>query len=121
MTQTASVKSPYIYAEDNWIDDMELANAYVLSKDNMPVHKEIIKKTLMDYANAEPITPGLVQIQLNITNGIPLLILDIMSWPNNYKENREILSLVITKKAFNGFGTKPNQMLLPRYSFHLVQ
>ncbi|MGB5028854.1 MAG: glycoside hydrolase family 9 protein, partial [Chitinophagaceae bacterium] len=59
VTQTASVKSPYIYAEDNWIDDMELANAYVLSKDNMPVHKEIIKKTLMDYANAEPITPWL--------------------------------------------------------------
>lgn len=59
VTQTASVKSPYIYAEDNWVDDMELANAYVLSKDNMPVHKEIIKKTLMDYANAEPITPWL--------------------------------------------------------------
>ena len=25
VTQTASVKSPYIYAEDNWTDDMELA------------------------------------------------------------------------------------------------
>src|SRR5690606_38311134 len=24
-TQTASVASPYIYAEDNWMDDMELA------------------------------------------------------------------------------------------------
>ncbi len=24
-TQTASVRSPYIYAEDNWVDDMELA------------------------------------------------------------------------------------------------
>nr|MBA3675101.1 glycoside hydrolase family 9 protein [Chitinophagaceae bacterium] len=27
VTQTASVKSPYIYAEDNWTDDMELAAA----------------------------------------------------------------------------------------------
>ncbi len=27
VTQTASVKSPYIYAEDNWVDDMELAYA----------------------------------------------------------------------------------------------
>lgn len=27
VTQTASVKSPYIYAEDNWVDDMELAMA----------------------------------------------------------------------------------------------
>lgn len=26
-TQTASVKSPYIYAEENWVDDMELAAA----------------------------------------------------------------------------------------------
>ena len=27
VTQTASVKSPYIYAEDNWTDDIELASA----------------------------------------------------------------------------------------------
>ena len=27
VTQTASVKSPYIYAEDNWVDDMELGYA----------------------------------------------------------------------------------------------
>ncbi|MEJ7671940.1 MAG: hypothetical protein WKF59_04360 [Chitinophagaceae bacterium] len=25
VTQTASVRSPYIYAEDNWVDDMELS------------------------------------------------------------------------------------------------
>jgi endoglucanase len=59
VTQTASVKSPYIYAEDNWVDDMELANAYVLSKDTISAHKEIIRETLMSYANAEPITPWL--------------------------------------------------------------
>ncbi len=29
VTQTASVKSPYIYAEDNWVDDMELASAAI--------------------------------------------------------------------------------------------
>jgi endoglucanase len=29
VTQTASVRSPYIYAEENWIDDMELANISV--------------------------------------------------------------------------------------------
>jgi hypothetical protein len=26
VSQTASVRSPYIYAEDNWVDDMELAH-----------------------------------------------------------------------------------------------
>jgi endoglucanase len=31
VTQTVSVKSPYIYAEDNWVDDMELAYAAVHS------------------------------------------------------------------------------------------
>jgi hypothetical protein len=30
-TQTASVRSPYIYAEDNWTDDMELAAASLYS------------------------------------------------------------------------------------------
>lgn len=59
VTQTASVRSPYIYAEDNWVDDMELANAYMLSKDDIPGHKQIIKETLMNYANAEPVTPWL--------------------------------------------------------------
>ena len=29
VTQTVSVKSPYIYAEDNWVDDMELAYASI--------------------------------------------------------------------------------------------
>lgn len=29
VTQTASVKAPYIYAEDNWVDDMELASAAI--------------------------------------------------------------------------------------------
>ena len=35
VTQTASVKAPYIYAEDNWVDDMELAyvSAYNLWND----------------------------------------------------------------------------------------
>ena len=35
-SQTASVKSPYIYAEDNWTDDMELALAALNSYNNSP-------------------------------------------------------------------------------------
>ncbi|WP_234360519.1 glycoside hydrolase family 9 protein, partial [Francisella tularensis] len=31
VTQTVSVRSPYIYAEDNWTDDMELAYTAVQS------------------------------------------------------------------------------------------
>jgi hypothetical protein len=33
VAQTASVLSPYIYAEDNWTDDMELAGAALFSKE----------------------------------------------------------------------------------------
>jgi endoglucanase len=51
VTQTASVRSPYIYAEDNWVDDMELMHAnsilpYALDK-------------AYAYAKQEPITPWL--------------------------------------------------------------
>jgi hypothetical protein len=48
VTQTVSVKSPYIYAEDNWVDDMELAATF--------------QKRLRDavsYAQLEPVTPWL--------------------------------------------------------------
>lgn len=51
--QTASVKSPYIYEEDNWVDDMELAAAqlYQQQKDRNLLHKAV------EYGRQEPITP----------------------------------------------------------------
>ncbi|MBS1579328.1 MAG: glycoside hydrolase family 9 protein [Bacteroidetes bacterium] len=48
VTQTVSVLSPYIYAEDNWVDDMELA--YATSKNINEAYK---------YAMQKPITPWL--------------------------------------------------------------
>jgi peptidoglycan/xylan/chitin deacetylase (PgdA/CDA1 family) len=56
VTQTASVRSPYIYAEDNWTDDMELAAAdlQLINKTN----KNFDKKAF-EYAQQEPITPWL--------------------------------------------------------------
>ena len=52
VTQTVSVRSPYIYAEDNWADDMELA--FALRKKN----NSFIDSAL-HYARQEPITPWL--------------------------------------------------------------
>jgi endoglucanase len=46
--QTASVLSPYIYAEDNWTDDMELATATLAQSDKA-----------WQYAQQEKITPWL--------------------------------------------------------------
>lgn len=48
VTQTVSVLSPYIYAEDNWVDDMELAASW----------RNQLKDALK-YARQEPVTPWL--------------------------------------------------------------
>ncbi|HEU0068541.1 MAG TPA: glycoside hydrolase family 9 protein, partial [Nitrospiraceae bacterium] len=55
-TQTASVKSPYIYAESNWVDDMELAAAILPYK--IPAGKSRLFDSYQ-YAKQEPYTPWL--------------------------------------------------------------
>jgi endoglucanase len=60
VTQTASVRSPYIYAEDNWADDMELAAASIgktfqfIGKQN-----ESLLQDAYRHAKQEPVTPWL--------------------------------------------------------------
>ncbi|KQN34462.1 cellulase [Pedobacter sp. Leaf41] len=57
VTQTASVKSPYIYAEDNWVDDMELALASVgFAKSDLKA-----SKSALAYADREKVTPWLAK------------------------------------------------------------
>lgn len=48
VTQTVSIKSPYIYAEDNWVDDMQLAATY----------RKLFDEAI-GYARQEPTTPWL--------------------------------------------------------------
>ncbi|RYD76736.1 MAG: glycoside hydrolase [Sphingobacteriales bacterium] len=55
VTQTASVKSPYIYAEDNWVDDMELAAA-ALNFGKKKLDQQAIANAI-SYAEKEKITP----------------------------------------------------------------
>ena len=55
VAQTASVKSPYIYAEDNWIDDMELGAAAIYQLTN---DKSYLQQGLK-YSTEEKITPWL--------------------------------------------------------------
>jgi peptidoglycan/xylan/chitin deacetylase (PgdA/CDA1 family) len=71
MTQTVSVRSPYIYAEENWKDDMELAFGISYAaeskklqeflKSHPKANPEIVPDIdpAYDYAKAEPITPWL--------------------------------------------------------------
>jgi hypothetical protein len=61
-TQTASARSPYIYAEENWMDDMELAYAAVhnmmLAQDSNAAHGWFLGMAV-SYALKEKITPWL--------------------------------------------------------------
>ena len=65
VTQTASVKSPYIYAEDNWYDDMELAEAVQISSIQKFYNKKDRNLTIgplknaVTFAKLEPVTPWL--------------------------------------------------------------
>jgi peptidoglycan/xylan/chitin deacetylase (PgdA/CDA1 family) len=68
VTQTASVRSPYIYAEDNWSDDLELAyaesghSAYDFIKRTSSSYKHFTPGVLIDafkYAQVERTTPWL--------------------------------------------------------------
>jgi endoglucanase len=55
VTQTASVRSPYIYAEDNWQDDMELAAASLFTATGGLAWSS----ASLSYAEGETITPWL--------------------------------------------------------------
>jgi len=61
VTQTVSVKSPYIYAEDNWKDDMELAEVsmYHLNNDNQHIQNAV------GYARDETVTPWMIKDTAN--------------------------------------------------------
>src|SRR5215204_5735776 len=68
VTQTVSVKSPYIYAEDNWTDDVELSYAatsqlYSISSDRndmgVMLSLKVIRDSAYGMAKQEPITPWL--------------------------------------------------------------
>ncbi len=61
VTQTASVKAPYIYAEDNWVDDMELAHAAFSAMEKYHFKQQdtsMLPKSLA-FARREPTTPWL--------------------------------------------------------------
>ncbi len=60
VTQTVSVRSPYIYAEENWTDDMELGFASLNYSSSFFKEKNIARQLLdsaVHYSKKEKITP----------------------------------------------------------------
>jgi endoglucanase len=72
--QTASVLSPYIYAEDNWTDDMELASAtqYALQKKHDTPNNKTLDNAYA-YAKDEPVTPWLGEDTANHYQWYPFI------------------------------------------------
>jgi endoglucanase len=59
VTQTASVKSPYIYAEENWTDDVELMYAAVSASFRFDSNQTDIHDLSFEFAKKETLTPWL--------------------------------------------------------------
>ncbi|MCX6263578.1 MAG: glycoside hydrolase family 9 protein [Bacteroidetes bacterium] len=70
-TQTVSVRSPYIYAEENWTDDMELAGAALFGLSGK--RDSIIREKSMRWAEQEPITPWMIRDTANHYQWYPFI------------------------------------------------
>lgn len=80
VTQTASVRSPYIYAEDNWIDDMELAwismyqkAKYLIPNSQNPEARQVFIDSAYEYSQREQVTPWLGQDTANHYQWYPFI------------------------------------------------
>lgn len=62
VTQTVSVVSPYIYAEDNWTDDMELA--FAMMKKYGSGAQSLIDSAI-NYSKQETVTPWMIRDTAN--------------------------------------------------------
>ncbi len=63
VTQTVSVLSPYIYAEDNWTDDMELAFASM--KKYIETNRNDYTDSAIHYSTLETVTPWMYKDTAN--------------------------------------------------------
>ena len=123
-TQTVSVRSPYIYAEDNWVDDMELACVQYYNSlfSDYPGCNVLICfcKPAFRYAQREPVTPWLGADTAKHYQWYPFINLghyelakSLLKYKDHEKDLCEvigILSLGITGKASKKCGTKPGKM-----------
>ena len=90
VTQTVSVKSPYIYAEDNWVDDMELAEAFMYKLSKEAKHLDLG----LSYARKEPVTPWMLSDTANHYQYYPFINLGHYELAKNTKKdhNRELIN-----------------------------
>ncbi len=123
VTQTASVKSPYIYAEDNWRDDVVLAQAQVqTSWANICIKSQLkfgkpgksyfsneYDDATFGYANAEPITPWLGADTANHYQWYPFINIGHYELAKQLKDKRRDTITGYYKEGIQRVWNKANQ------------
>ena len=111
--QTVSVKSPYIYAEDNWTDDMELGFASLANSRNILKIKSL--KNLLDssfkYSQEEKVTPWFYRDTANHYQYYPFINLGHYELAKQLKGSKKDSSSVIINRELKMFGTGQKKML----------
>ncbi len=123
VTQTVSVKAPYIYAEDNWKDDIQLAtSSYYQSqefiyrkfkKQEVYVSPSIPDKDFLSfafsYAKQEPITPWLGADTANHYQWYPFVNLGHYELAKQLKDSRRDTIIGFYKEGINRVWNKAKQ------------
>ncbi|MDB5232431.1 MAG: cellulase [Chitinophagaceae bacterium] len=100
VTQTASVRSPYIYAEDNWIDDIELADAAIhnmLNNNKGSGDNGWYMVQSLGYAKQEKLTPWLGADTANHYQWYPFINLGHYELARQLKSRKNFPSTGYTK------------------------
>jgi endoglucanase len=105
VTQTASVRSPYIYAEDNWTDDMELAMASLYSATGGLAYTS----ASFLYAKDEKITPWLGADTAKHYQWYPFINLGHYELAKQLKDKRKDTILGYYKKGIELVWSKAKQ------------
>lgn len=103
VTQTASVRSPYIYAEDNWVDDMELSTAMLAKTQKLPL------TIPYQYALQEPMTPWLGKDTANHYQWYPFINLGHYELAKQLKGQQRDTIIQFYKRGIDAVWQKAKQ------------
>ncbi len=117
VTQTASVRSPYIYAEDNWTDDVELALVSSHSairtaweKKGMSIEgQELLLDSAYSYAQKEKITPWLGSDTAKHYQWYPFINIGHYELAKQLKGKRKDTIISYYKEGINSVWNKAKQ------------
>lgn len=105
VTQTASVRAPYIYAEDNWIDDMELMMTALHSLTGKPAYLE----EAIAYSTEEKRTPWLGNDTANHYQWYPFINIGHYELAKQLKDKRRDTIIGYYNEGVNRVWNKAKQ------------